>query len=93
MATAGGLLWTRYVPPGPSQVVCDAIKRDADKVDFTQAELRRAGRRAEPAAVHALVEACGADLRELASACQQLIADTTGVISVGRGRSLLRRSR
>jgi DNA polymerase-3 subunit delta len=68
---------------GAIQVVCDAIKRDADKVDFTQAELRRAGRRAEPAAVHALVEACGSDLRELASACQQLIADTTGVISVG----------
>ena len=30
--------------------------------------------------MHALVEAVGKDVRELASACQQLIDDTTGVI-------------
>ena len=63
-------------------VLCEPVKRDADKVAFTVAELRRHGRRAEPAALRALVEAVGADLRELAAACQQLAADTRGAISV-----------
>lgn len=63
-------------------VGCDAVKRDGDKSSFVTGELRRAGRRAEPAAVRALVEACGADLRELAAACQQLVGDTVGTISV-----------
>lgn len=62
-------------------VPCEAVKRDADKAAFVSAELKRARRRAEPDAVRALVEALGNDLRELAAAVQQLIADTTGVIS------------
>lgn len=66
---------------GAVVVACDAVKRDGDKAAFVTAELRRARRRAEPDAVRALVEACGNDLRELASAVQQLVADTTGVIS------------
>lgn len=66
---------------GAVLVACDAVKKDADKVAFAQAELRRAGRRAEDAAVRALVEACGSDLRDLAAACQQLVSDTSGVIS------------
>lgn len=67
---------------GSVEVSCEAVKRDADKSAFVVAELRRAGRRAEPAAVRALVEACGSDLRELAAACAQLAADTTGAVSV-----------
>ncbi|HEY3544699.1 MAG TPA: DNA polymerase III subunit delta, partial [Propionicimonas sp.] len=67
---------------GAALVVCDPVKRDADKTAFAVAELRRARRRAEPAALRALVEACGADLRELAAACQQLAADTTGMVTV-----------
>ena len=43
-------------------------------------EFRAAGRRATPDAVRALIEAIGKDVRELASACQQLVADTTGTI-------------
>ncbi|NCT90209.1 DNA polymerase III subunit delta [Cellulomonas sp. APG4] len=66
---------------GAVQVACDPLKKDADKLAFAGAELRRAGRRAEPAAMRALLEACGADLRELAAACQQLVADSTGPIS------------
>lgn len=66
---------------GAVVVRCDPVKRDADKVAFVTAELRRARRRAEPAAVRALVEACGADLRELAAACQQLVADAPGVLT------------
>lgn len=66
---------------GAVQVACEPVKKDADKLAFATAELRRAGRRAEPAALRALLEACGADLRELAAACQQLVSDSTGPIS------------
>lgn len=66
---------------GAVVVRCDPVKRDADKVAFVTSELRRARRRGEPAAVRALVEACGNDLRELAAACQQLVADTTGIVT------------
>ncbi len=61
-------------------VACDAIKSDADKSSFVTAELRRAGRRADAQAVRALVDAVGSDLRELAAACAQLVADTSGLI-------------
>lgn len=57
-----------------------AIKSDKDKTDFATHEFRRAGRKATPGAVRALIEAVGKDLRELASACRQLVDDTTGVI-------------
>lgn len=72
---------------GAVVVSAEAIKRDADKTAFVTDELRRAGRRADAAAVRALVEACGTDLRELAAACSQLVADTTGPVTadvVGR---------
>lgn len=58
---------------------CDAVA-DGDKPAFVTAELRRAGRRADAQAVRALVDAVGSDLRELAAACAQLVADTSGLI-------------
>lgn len=57
-----------------------AIKNDGDKTTFAMNEFRSAHRRATPDAVRALVEAVGKDVSELAAACQQLIADTTGTI-------------
>lgn len=57
-----------------------AIKTDRDKTDFAAHEFRRSRRKATAEAVHALVEAVGKDVRELAAACQQLVDDTTGVI-------------
>lgn len=65
---------------GARVVDCPAIKNDRDKADFTTNEFRRAGRKATPEAVRALVEAVGKDIRELASACAQLVKDTDGVI-------------
>ena len=69
-------------PAGAGARVVDApaIKTDRDKADFAAHEFRRARRKATGEAVHALVEAVGKDVRELAAACQQLIDDTTGVI-------------
>jgi len=65
---------------GAPVVACEPVKKDSDKAAFVSSELRRASRRADPRAVRALVDAVGADLRELAAACAQLVADTTGVI-------------
>ncbi|MDR6861707.1 DNA polymerase III subunit delta [Phycicoccus sp. 3266] len=57
-----------------------AIKTDRDKSEFATHEFRRAGRKVTPDAVRALIEAVGKDVRELAAACSQLVADTTGVV-------------
>lgn len=65
---------------GAPVVACEAIKKEGDKVSFVAAEFKRAGRRATAGAVRALVEALGSDVRELASACQQLISDVTSTI-------------
>lgn len=65
---------------GAPVVACEPIKKDADKVAFASAEFRRASRRASPGAVRALVEAVGSDLRELAAACSQLVADSERAI-------------
>jgi DNA polymerase III subunit delta len=56
------------------------IKSDGDKAQFVANEFRRQGRKATPGAVRALVEAVGNDLRELTSACAQLVLDTQGLI-------------
>ena len=56
------------------------VKSDGDKAQFVANEFRRAGRKATPGAVRALVEAVGKDLRELTSACAQLVADTQGLV-------------
>ena len=65
---------------GAPEVGCEPVTSDPDKLAFAAAELRRAGRRADAQALRALVDAVGSDLRELASACSQLAADTTGVV-------------
>jgi DNA polymerase-3 subunit delta len=61
-------------------VDCQPLKKDAEKIAFVTSEFKSASRRIDPDAVHALVNAVGAHLAELAAACSQLIADaTTGV--------------
>ncbi len=65
---------------GVPVIGCDAITSDGDKLAFASAELRRAGRRGDPQAIRALVDAVGSDLRELAAACAQLARDTTGIV-------------
>lgn len=63
-------------------ITAPAVKTNRDKTEFVTREFSAAGRQARPDAVNALVEAVGKDLRELASACQQLISDTHGVIDL-----------
>lgn len=59
-----------------------AIKSDKDKSEFVTGEFRRVGRRIAPEAVRGLVEAVGKDVNELAAACHQLAADTTGMVEL-----------
>ncbi|MBO3129225.1 DNA polymerase III subunit delta [Dermatophilus congolensis] len=68
---------------GARVLTAPAIKSDRDKSEFVSSEFRRAGRRIAPDAVKTLVEAVGKSVDELASACSQLIADTTGAIDTG----------
>lgn len=62
---------------GVPRVAADPIKRAADKQTFAASEFSRAGRRIQPEAVGALVDAFGADLSELAAISRQIIEDTT----------------
>ena len=65
---------------GARVVECKAVKWESEKVSFVQAEFSRAHRRISHDAAGALVDALGSDLRELANACSQLVADTEGAV-------------
>jgi DNA polymerase-3 subunit delta len=65
---------------GARVIDCPLIKSDGDKTAFATNEFRSQGRKATHDAVRALVQAVGKDLRELAAACAQLVADTEGVV-------------
>ncbi|MBP2414432.1 DNA polymerase-3 subunit delta [Arthrobacter stackebrandtii] len=66
---------------GVPRVECQPLKKDQDKAQFVSTEFQLARRRIDAQAVRALVAAVGASLSELAAACSQLIADTTGMVS------------
>jgi DNA polymerase-3 subunit delta len=61
-------------------VECPKITRISDRMAFIRQEFRAVGRSADEGGIRALIDALGSDLREIASACAQLAADTTGVI-------------
>ena len=63
---------------GAAVLTCEKVTRLGDRIDFVRGEIRRAGGVTTPEAVAVLVEAVGSDLRELASAAGQLVADTGG---------------
>ncbi|WP_298885674.1 DNA polymerase III subunit delta [uncultured Serinicoccus sp.] len=67
---------------GARVVEAKAVKTERDKHDFVTGEFRDARRKIAPEAVGALVLAVGKDLRELASACEQLIRDVEGLVEV-----------
>ena len=56
------------------------VTKHRERVDFVRAEVRRLGGKASEDAAEALLLAVGNDLRELTSACSQLVADTGGRI-------------
>ena len=66
--------------------VHSASIQDKDRHAWVTAEFRRYGVRPTPDVVAALLESVGSDLRELASAVSQLVADTEGEITVATVR-------
>ncbi|WP_010540471.1 DNA polymerase III subunit delta [Dietzia alimentaria] len=67
---------------GAEEHTAGTITRHMDVVGFVRSEFRGLKVRVAPEACEALVEAVGTDLRSLASACGQLVADTGGKVDV-----------
>ncbi|MEU1250185.1 DNA polymerase III subunit delta [Micromonospora arida] len=66
---------------GATVVPAVKLKGHRDRVAFVRDEIRRAGGKCTDDAAEALIAAVGNDMRELAAACSQLVADTDGRIS------------
>ncbi|WP_425468074.1 DNA polymerase III subunit delta [Pseudonocardia kunmingensis] len=65
---------------GASVTTCNKITRMDERSDFVRAEARRVGGKITGDAIGVLLEAVGSDLRELAAATSQLVADTGGTV-------------
>lgn len=59
---------------------CPKMTKPAEREAFVRNEVRLAGGRINAAAVLALIDAVGSDLRELSSAAAQLVADSGGTV-------------
>ena len=71
----GKALLDKIKKASPEIISVEAIKKDGDKADFVKSEFARHGRKVSSAAIQALVDSLGSDMRELAGACSQLAAD------------------
>ncbi|RJQ80522.1 DNA polymerase III subunit delta [Pseudonocardiaceae bacterium YIM PH 21723] len=60
---------------------CKKLTKPQEREAFVRDEAKRAGGKIDPRAISALTETVGSDLRELASATAQLVADTGGHIT------------
>jgi DNA polymerase III subunit delta len=76
----GKALLDRVRKAGAVVVEAKQLKWENEKVRFAQAEFATARRKITADAAVALVDAVGSNLRELASACAQLVADTSGTV-------------
>lgn len=59
---------------------CAKITKAGERADFVRAEFRRCKVKVDEETVNALLDAVGSDIRELAAACSQLVADTGGTV-------------
>ncbi|MBI3692259.1 MAG: DNA polymerase III subunit delta, partial [Mycolicibacterium aromaticivorans] len=57
---------------------CAKITKATERADFVRAEFRGQKVKVDEDTVTALLDAVGSDIRELAAACSQLVADTAG---------------
>ncbi len=81
-AAKGKALLAALVAAGGERVDVPKIAKAGERRDFVRAELKVDKRVVEEDAVTALLDAVGTDLRELASACSQLLSDTEGTVTV-----------
>lgn len=65
---------------GAAVMTCNKLTKPAERIEFVRHEIRSARGTTTPDAVAALVDAVGSDLRELAAAASQLVADTGGMV-------------
>ncbi|MGE3285647.1 MAG: DNA polymerase III subunit delta [Pseudonocardia sp.] len=65
---------------GAEVTSCPQVRWPNERVAFVKAEVRRLGGRLASGSDEALVDAVGSDLRELAAAAAQLVADTGGKV-------------
>ncbi|KZS57001.1 DNA polymerase III subunit delta [Mycobacterium kansasii] len=65
---------------------CARITKLGERLDFVRGEFRCLRVKVDDETVTALLDAVGSDLRELAAACSQLIADTGGHVDVAAVR-------
>ncbi|GGK63759.1 DNA polymerase III subunit delta [Nocardia camponoti] len=65
---------------------CAKLTKASERAEFVRSEFRAGGIRVSADVVQALIDSVGSDLRELAAACSQLVADTGGKVDVGAVR-------
>jgi DNA polymerase-3 subunit delta len=65
---------------------CARITKPADRADFVRREFRDLKIKVGDDAVTAMLDAVGSDIRELAAACSQLVADTGGDVTAAAVR-------
>lgn len=65
---------------GAEVTTCPQVRWPNERIAFVKAEVKRLGGRLAPGTDEVLVDAVGSDLRELAAAAAQLVADTGGRI-------------
>jgi DNA polymerase-3 subunit delta len=74
----GKALLDGFGKAGVRKISCPKVTKQGDRIGFVRAEVRRAGGSITEGAARVLLDAVGTDLRELASACSQLVSDTSG---------------
>jgi DNA polymerase-3 subunit delta len=69
---------------GPKSLVvlCEELKKDAEKADFVKSELQALGKKIDAAGLKALLAAFNQDLAELGGACSQLATSASGTITL-----------
>ncbi|RNL86169.1 DNA polymerase III subunit delta [Halostreptopolyspora alba] len=74
----GKALLDSVLKAGATRIDCAKPKKEQERLTFVKGEFERAGRQVTRDAAQALLDSVGSDLREIAAACTQLVADTEG---------------
>ncbi len=79
-------LATQLQSLGAQVHACPRITKAGERADFVRKEFRALRVKVDEETVTAMLDAVGSDLRELASACSQLVADTAGDVDAAAVR-------
>ncbi len=74
----GKALLDSALEAGATRINCAKPTKQQERLAFVKGEFEGAGRQVTRDAAQALLDSVGTDLRELAAACTQLVADTDG---------------